>query len=235
MSKTNRNKARRARELAEARQRAERLRRSRNRLLAGVASIVVLVVVGVVVAVVTRHPTSAADRAAVTGRPLVTATGRTVPPPWPAPGDVAAAVHDAGLPMLRTEGTVEHIHAHLDILDDGRPVTVPADIGIDEAQRRISPVHTHDTTGIIHVESPVRATFTLGQFFTEWRVALSAHGIGGLRAGGGSTVRAYVDGHLRSGDPAAIVLHDHDEIALAYGPANRPPKVPRTYQWPAGY
>jgi hypothetical protein len=235
VSKTNRIKARRARELAEARQRAERTRRNRYRLLVGVATIVVLVVVGVVVAVVTRHPTSAADRGSVTHRPVATATGRTVPPPWSAPGDVAAAVHDAGLPMLSAEGTVEHIHAHLDVLDNGRPVTVPAEIGIDATQQQISPVHTHDTTGIIHVESPVRSTFTLGQFFTEWRVSLSAHGIGGLEAGRGNAVRAYVDGKLRSGDPAAIVLHEHDEIALVYGPASRTPQVPGSYQWPAGY
>jgi hypothetical protein len=31
-----------------------------------------------------------------------------------------------------------------------------------------SPLHTHDTSGIIHVESPTVRSFTLGEFVDLW-------------------------------------------------------------------
>ncbi|MCQ4083426.1 hypothetical protein NGB36_23170 [Streptomyces sp. RB6PN25] len=127
-----------------------------------------------------------------------------------------------------------HIHAHLDVLVDGNPVTVPAYIGIDDKAQQISPLHTHDPSGVIHIESPVKATFTLGQFMTEWNVALDADRIGGMKAGGGNVLRAYVNGKQIKGDPAAIVLHAHDEIALVYGPEHQNVKVPATFTFPAG-
>ena len=57
------------------------------------------------------------------------------------------------LPALAHEGFVLHIHEHLDVYVAGRRVTVPAGIGIDVAGSFISPMHTHDETGVIHVES----------------------------------------------------------------------------------
>src|SRR5947209_3945435 len=82
------------------------------------------------------------------------AAGRDTAPPWPAPSDPAARVAAAGLPMLGSEGSALHIHAHLDVIVDGRPVAVPALLGIDESAHQISPLHTHDETGVIHIESP---------------------------------------------------------------------------------
>ncbi|MFD7166957.1 hypothetical protein [Streptomyces violascens] len=161
-------------------------------------------------------------------------TGQGALPPWPAPADASAAVAAAGLEMLSAEGTVQHTHTHLDVLVDGKPVTVPASIGIDEPRRRISPVHTHDTSGVIHVESPRPAVFTLGQFMAEWRVPLSAEGIGGLHAGGGRHLTAYVNGRKTPGNPGAIVLRAHDEIALVFTRDADTGPVPKTYDWPQG-
>src|SRR5205823_14298698 len=48
-------------------------------------------------------------------------------------------------------------------------VTIPANMGISSAPKFISPLHTHDATGVVHVESPTIETFTLGQFFDVWR------------------------------------------------------------------
>src|SRR6185369_5291791 len=78
-----------------------------------------------------------------------------------------------GLPALDAEGTALHIHQHLDIYVNGRRVPLPAGIGIDELDGFISPLHTHDTSGVIHVESPKVETFTLGQFFAVWGVRLT--------------------------------------------------------------
>ncbi len=78
---------------------------------------------------------------------------QTGPPPWSAEiAHLAARLQTLGLPQLSQEGTVLHIHQHLDVFVNGKPVTVPGGIGIDD-NRFISPIHTHDPTGVIHVES----------------------------------------------------------------------------------
>ena len=115
---------------------------------------------------------------------------------WPAPPDPMARTVAAGLKPGPKEYLTNHFHAHLDVFVDGKPITVPAGIGIninDPAVRRgdepdgsvsyggielcnepcISPLHTHHTTGIIHTESSDPKPNTLGQFFIEWGVALS--------------------------------------------------------------
>jgi hypothetical protein len=133
------------------------------------------------------------------------------------------------------EGNAVHIHSHLDVFVDGKAVTVPAEIGIDEARNKISALHSHDPTGVIHVESPTApATFTLGQFFIEWQVSLSADHIGGLKADDTHHLKVYVNGTLREGDPASIVLAAHDEIAIVYGVDAQQPTVPKTYTWTNG-
>lgn len=104
---------------------------------------------------------------------MPTATATALVWAAPAPAQVAAAVRAAGLPLLSMEATDVHFHAHLDIIVDGQQVAVPAEVGI-AGQSAISSMHTHDSTGIIHIESPTDATFTLGQFFTEWQIPLSA-------------------------------------------------------------
>ncbi len=199
----------------------------------GIALLVVLIVVLAVV--LTRRSTSRpAGPSVIPANPITTATGRDTPPPWPAPTNVTASVHQAGLPMLGSEGTVEHIHAHLDIIVSGRPVTVPQLIGIDEQAAMISPLHTHDATGVIHIESPVQATFSLAQFFTEWQVALSENHLGGLTVSDGDKLHAYVNGKQVDGNTAAITFHPHDEIALVYGPPTQRLPVPSSYAWPPG-
>lgn len=164
--------------------------------------------------------------------PATTAVGRDTLPPWSAPTDAAAAMRAAGLPMLSREGTVEHIHAHLDVRVNGQSVEVPAMIGID--RRGISPVHTHDSTGVIHIESPVKQAFTLGEFFTEWEVSLSADSIGGLQADDGKTLRAFVNGQPATGNPAALPINAHDEIVLIYGTAQPGESIPAHYDFASG-
>lgn len=153
---------------------------------------------------------------------------------WPAPADASAQTKAAGLPMLGAEGQVLHIHSHLDVFVDGKAVTVPAEIGIDLNKQQISPLHTHDTSGVVHIESPVKADFTLGQFMTEWNVPISKDALGPLKTGGGKELHLFVNGKEVTGDPAAIKLGAHEEIAVVYGsPANKV-TVPASYNWPQG-
>ncbi|SHL95523.1 hypothetical protein [Actinacidiphila paucisporea] len=153
---------------------------------------------------------------------------------WPAPPDASAQTKAAGLPMLGQEGQVLHIHSHLDVFMDGKAVTVPAQIGIDAAKQQISPLHTHDTSGVVHIESPVQAEFTLGQFMTEWSVPIGSNILGTFKTGGGKELHVYVNGKEQTGDPASIKLAAHEEIAIVYGaPADRV-QVPSAYSWPEG-
>lgn len=164
-----------------------------------------------------------------------TAASRTTSPPWNAPDNPDSAVQAAGLRMLDAEGTALHIHAHLDVRVDGKAVTVPAGVGIDEANQRISPLHTHDTSGVLHVESPDKnASFTLGQFFTEWQVRLNSSCVGGLCSDGTHTLRAYVNGTPYQGDPADITLAAHQEIELVYGDASAPVTPIDSYDFAPG-
>ncbi len=229
---------RRARAAA-LREQAQRSERRRRRLIALAVSVVVLAVIaGITIALVrdSDEPTTsrAPDRAGIPSTPVKTASGRTTEPPWDAPSDPSARVEAAGLPMLGEEGNVEHIHAHLDVLVNGKPVSVPADIGIDQQAQQISPLHTHETNGVIHIESPVKAGFSLGQFMTEWNVALTKDSIGGLKTADGNEFRAYVNGKEYPGNPAAIEFRQHDQIALVYGPKDQKVEVPSSYDWPEG-
>ena len=213
--------------------RAQRRARNLRVGLWSAAAVVVAAVVAIVIVMVGRP--DGGQPAATGSAPAVTASGRTTNPPWDAPADASAAVAAASLPMLGQEGTALHIHAHLDVFVDGKPVQVPAEIGIDEARQKISPLHSHDTTGVIHIESPEKtATFTLGQYFTEWQVSLSADHLGGLTTDATHHLTAYVNGVARQGDPSAIVLGAHDEIAIVYGTDVQKPTVPSSYQWTNG-
>lgn len=140
-----------------------------------------------------------------------------------------------GLPALAVEGTALHIHQHLDVYVNGRHVTLPAGIGIDELDGFISPLHTHDTSGVIHVESPKIETFTLGQFFAVWGVRLTPRCLGGYCASGTRAVRVYAGGRRISGDPRRLPLAAHQEIVVTYGTSGQPPRpVPSRHDFPLG-
>jgi hypothetical protein len=186
-----------------------------------------------VVVVLTRPQTPKVGTTAPTS--AASPVGRTSNPPWSAPADASAAVAAAGLPMLGVEGSALHIHAHLDVMVNGDPIQVPADIGVDDARQKISPLHSHDTTGVIHIESPNKTdTFTLGEFFAEWQVSLAADHIGGLTTDDTHHLTVYVNGTQRSGNPASIVLAAHEEIAIVYGTDAQQTNVPNSYQWTNG-
>ena len=159
------------------------------------------------------------------------------PPPWALPANARPYVEAAGLTVLGEEQLEVHYHAHLDVIDDGAKVTVPAGIGFEVSNGKVTGLtvlHTHDTSGVIHIESAANKPYTLGQVFTEWGVALNADQVGGLHADATHALKAYVNGRLFSGDPATIKLQRHLEIALWYGPSDQTPHVPSSYHFPAG-
>jgi len=59
-----------------------------------------------------------------------------------------------------------HIHPALEIDFLGDKVTIPGQTGIDSRGMRV--IHTHDSTGKLHVEAPRPHQFYLKDFFTIW-------------------------------------------------------------------
>jgi hypothetical protein len=158
--------------------------------------------------------------------------------PWPANvGQLHARLAAIGLPALGAQGTRLHIHQHLDVFVKGRRVTVRAGIGIGIQGLRVffSPLHTHDSTGVVHVESPVVKTFSLGQFLAVWGVRFTPSCLGGYCTGGANKLRVYSDGKLVTGDPRVLPLEEHEEIVIAYGTkAELPKSIPSRYPFSAG-
>jgi len=158
------------------------------------------------------------------------------PVPWPSnTAALRARLQALRLPALAREGTALHIHAHLDVYVDGRRELVPAGIGIATAGTFISPLHTHDDSGVIHVESPQVRAFTLGQFFGVWGVRLTPRCLAGYCSSTGKRVWVFVDGRRISDDPRLIVLAEHEEIVVAYGTRGELPRpIPSGYDFAAG-
>ena len=104
-----------------------------------------------------------------------------------------------------------HIHAHLTLYVDGQSVPVPAKIGITTTCLYL--LHTHDGTGVLHIESPIKRDFTLGQFFDIWGQSLGPKTL----LGHDGAVLAFVNGTAVAGDPRDIVFADRDETTLELG------------------
>ncbi len=133
---------------------------------------------------------------------------------WTAPADVSDRVAAAGLD-LGPMGMAEHYHPVLKVLVNGKPVTVPANIGVDPATGAMSGLHTHTADGVIHVEAEETSeTFTLGQFFTEWDVTLGTDQIGDVHARKAGAVSVTVNGTPYDGDPAELQLEPDQQIEV---------------------
>lgn len=128
-----------------------------------------------------------------------------------------------------------HIHGHLDIFINGEAYPIPSNIGIIPNQC-IYWLHTHDDTGVIHIESPEERNFTLGEFFDIWGEKFSNSQIFDniVEENYNKTLTVHVNGkQLSSGtDFRQIPVNAHDEIAIIYG--KPPDTIPSGYKFPEG-
>jgi len=144
-----------------------------------------------------------------------------------------------GIRCQRSEKLAFHIHSHLVIFVNGVQRQVAGGIGIPGSHLVTSPspavtggtclywLHTHAPDGIIHVESPVHRTYTLGDFFDEWGQPLGPSVLGPYK---GHVVAMY-DGKLYKGNPRDIPLNPHAQIQLEVG---KPLIAPETITFPSG-
>ncbi len=182
----------------------------------------------------TLHAAPAAGPAGPEGVPIPAAA------PLTGTATKAAGQKVDGIGCDTSEQTLFHIHAHLTVFVNGSARQVPAGIGIPGAQGRSTPngtfissgtcfywLHTHAADGIIHIESPVQRTYTLGEFFNEWGQPLSAHQVGPASG----KVTALYNGQVYPGNPADIPLTKHAQIQLEVG---APLVAPEKITFPSG-
>ncbi len=120
----------------------------------------------------------------------------------------------ASIPCETGERLQYHVHTRLTIVIEGRKREVPSEIGIRSGC--LYWLHTHDTSGVIHVEAPRKQPFTLGQFFGIWGEPLSQTTLLDRQADSQHYIRATLDGVLWQGSPTDIPLEDGGQITLEY-------------------
>lgn len=177
----------------------------------------------------TLHSPGSPGRIGAEGVPVPSA------PPLAGLANAAAGKTVDGISCQTNEQTIFHIHAHLTIFVDGSPRQVPMAIGIPGAQAQTAPqgpfiasgacfywLHTHAADGIVHIESPVHRTYTLGEFFDEWGQPLGPDRVGPAT---GPVVALY-NGQRYVGNPRDIPLNAHAQIQLEVGtPLVAPVKI----------
>ena len=136
----------------------------------------------------------------------------------------AAALTIDGISCNPMEQAVFHIHAHLDIIINGVYFLVPSQVGIPS--NCFYWLHTHDESGIVHIEAPIQRDFTLGQFFDIWGKKLSNDQIFNYVSSANNPLNVYINGtKVPDGtNYRDIKLNAHDEIAIVYG--TPPSKIP---------
>jgi hypothetical protein len=189
-------------------------RRSKIPWLIGGAVVIIATVVAAII-VVGRTPTSTnASAPQIDTNPALLASTAGQARGEPVDGIEAGSM----------EQLLFHIHAHLAIYVHGQQKFVPYGIGIVppyQMQNTASGpfvaggskfywLHTHDETGIIHIECPQHRTFTLGDLFGIWHQPLSPTQAGPATG----QVAVLVDNHPVGGDPRAVLLAAHDVIQL---------------------
>jgi hypothetical protein len=243
MAKRRRNKQAARERIARIRAEQARRRRRRIRLASGAAAATVIVVAAAIVLAVTGSSGAAGGVPSGLRLAPLSTLGALQPAPAPgATGPEGVAVPAvaplAGLATAANgqpvdqiscqagEQTLFHIHAHLAIFVNGRARQVSAAIGVPGAQAQQTAsgpyiatgtcfywLHTHAADGIIHIESPVQRTYTLGDFFDEWGQPLGPAQVGPAT---GRVVALY-DGKVYHGNPRDIPLTAHAQIQLDVG------------------
>jgi hypothetical protein len=123
------------------------------------------------------------------------------------------STRDLALTCLDQEYTDQHIHPNLTITINGQKQEVPGNIGIQS--NCLHPLHTHDNTGKVHVESPEARDYTLGDFFAVWGKSFSKDQIFDSKADAMHRIRMTVNGQ-ENAEYEKLVLKDLDDIQVYY-------------------
>ena len=196
----------------------------RNWVPFAIVAVVLVVVLGVVLGLVLTRSSPAAS-SGPEGVPIEA-------PPTLASADSTAAGAPVDGITCRTSSQQHikyHIHVHVAVFVNGQEERLPAGAGIPAPRLYehltdglfvdngingcLYWLHIHAYDGVIHVESPYKGTFTLGQFFDIWRQPLGVAQVGPAKG----TVVAFENGKRFTGNPRDIPLLPHAVVQLDVG------------------
>src|SRR5690349_14790922 len=138
---------------------------------------------------------------------------------WPSP-------QTDGAPIGRFECVINPpqalaFRAHLSILVNNEPLKIPLYLGASPRPPThcFFAIHTHDSSGRIHVTPAAPGTFTLGELFQIWGQPLTNTNVAGIT---GLPVEVFVTDNgttvkVEDTDWAAIELKPHREITIELG------------------
>ena len=220
----------RLREEREAREREEREAAARRKRLIQIGTGAAVVVVAAIIAVVALSSGgSSSGKNPKTGpleRGLQISAG-----PWP-PEYSQLPQRLTAMQLPQTSDVIFHIHANMAIYTDGKRQTVPAQVGIDQTHQLLASLHTHDTSGTIHMEAVQPYPFKLGQFFNVWGVKFTQTQLGAYLVGNGLVLQVWVNGKQVKSF-VNYVMKPHDRIVVGFGkPGSFPTK--NNFKFPAG-
>lgn len=136
-------------------------------------------------------------------------------------GDAVLNGKETGIPVGNT-----HWHPKLTIRIDGKEILIPDDIGVGTGRiidtelsgMGMSPTHTHESDGTIHIEnlnpSAKPETLTLGYFFYVWEKPFSSTCIFEHCTTNGM-LKMYVNG-VENTEFGWYVMQDGDDILIKY-------------------
>ena len=172
--------------------------------------------------------------------PIAIAIGHSIGADTYAAGDSSVGGHGQTVDGVACDGAVpvQHIHVHLTLIADGVQRAIPLAVGTKGAEvinggfvvdaQCFYWLHTHDASGIVHIESPSTTVLTLGQLFAIWGEPLTRSNIGGFQG----AVTTYVDSTKYDGDLGSLAFAERQQITLIVGTV--PSEIP-VYAFPSAF
>lgn len=187
-------------------------------IIAGIVA-VALVAAAVAVAVLINHNSNTS----------------ATPTPIPTVSSPGSGAPVDGIKCGTTEALAYHIHQHVALYDNGKAVGLPSSIGIPGGEAAATCfywIHVHASTpDIVHVESPLKKTFTFGNFIDIWKATTatasppdSTFPAKLQSAPVGGNVHAFVNGRTWKGSYRSIPLTANAVITVEIGKPVVPPR-----------
>lgn len=141
-----------------------------------------------------------------------------------------------GIPCQKSLKATFHHHVHLSLFVNGEQIAIPIGTGMKNPGHGnfiyhadcFYWLHTHDETGIIHMEAPTSHFYNLHDYFYEWGEPLSMENVAGYTG----TLTVFINGVQQSVDPRTIQFSPFEQITLEVG---SPVVTPPTYIFPPNY
>ena len=141
-----------------------------------------------------------------------------------------------GIPCQKSLSPTFHHHVHLSLFVNGVQIAIPRGTGMKDPDKNhyiyhaacFYWLHTHDETGIIHMEAPTSRFYVLHDYFYEWGEPLSTNNVAGYTG----TQTIFINGVQQAVDPRTIQFSPYEEITIEVGSPVVPPPV---YAFPPNY